>query len=314
MGDYMTYTCSYVKMFQPLLLIMPSNSYWRMLINLLPPTSITWLKDVTLVHGTQWGMIQTANSRNTSSSLPTWVRLMGHLWVHVPWPCSLGPLLKLVCTHPTTMQRAWTCTTWAIDLLSTTFQVWDLLVWDHPTCGLVWIIRKDQTGCTCKIQAWCAILPTVACPRLLGINRGQKLLDTPILPPMLSIRCLQQSARSCPCLHVPLFHTQTPMAELSWLPCWKAQRCWPYSSCQPPLDLLLVPLISAWATCSSRGPRQGLAATQLTPLSSLPLPLRFSCCILQETMGQTTSLHNRQTCSPKVELTFSYGALQQLFI
>lgn len=154
----------------------------------------------------------------------------------------------------------------------------------------------------------------VAFPRPWGINRGQKLLDTPTLPPMLSIKCLQQSAHSCPCRHGPLFHTQTLMAEHTWLPCWRAQRCWPYSSCQPPLDLLLVPLISAWATFSSRGPHQGLAASQLTPLSSLPLPLRFSCCILQETMGQTTNLHNRQTCSLKVELTFSYSVLQQLFI
>lgn len=141
----------------------------------------------------------------------------------------------------------------------------------------------------------------VESPLQWGINHGQKLLDTPTLLLMPSIKCLQRSAPPGPCRHVPLFPTQTPLAGHAWLPCCKARRCWPCSSCQPLLDPLLVPLISTWATFSSLGPHQELAASQLTPLSSLPLPLRFSCCVLPETMGQTASLPNRQTCSPKTQ-------------
>lgn len=141
----------------------------------------------------------------------------------------------------------------------------------------------------------------VESPLQWGINHGQKLLDTPNLLPMPSIKCLQRSAPRGPCPHVLLFPTQTLLAGHAWLPCCKAQRCWPCSSCQPLLDPLLVPLISTWATFSSLGPHQELAASQLTPLSSLPLPLRFSCCVLLETMGQTASLPNRQTCSPKTQ-------------
>lgn len=142
-------------------------------------------------------------------------------------------------------------------------------------------------------------------PLQWGINHGQKLLDTPTLLPMLSIKCLQRSVPQGQCPHVPLYPTQTPLAGHAWLPCWKAQRCWPCSSCQPLLDPLLVPLISTWATFSSLGPHQELASSQLTHRNSLPLPLRFSCCVLLETMGQTASLPKRQTCSPKVDLTFS---------
>lgn len=163
-------------------------------------------------------------------------------------------------------------------------------------------------GCACKSQTWLtsATLIMVESPRQWGINHGQKLLDTPtLLLPMPSIKCLQQSARRGPCPLVPLFPTQTPLEGHAWLPCWKALRCSPCSSCQPLLDPLLVPLISTWATFSSLGPYQELAASQFTPLSSLPLPLRFSCCTLPETMGQTASLPNRQTSSPKVDLTFS---------
>ncbi len=162
-------------------------------------------------------------------------------------------------------------------------------------------------GCACKIQTWStsAALVMVEFPLQWGINHGRKLLDTPTLLLMPSIRCLQQSVHRGPCLLVPQFPTQTPQAGHAWLPCWKAQRCWPYSSCQPLLDPPLVPLISTWATFSSLGPHQELAASQFTPLSSLPLPLRFSCCTLLETMGQTASLPNRQTSSPKVDLTFS---------
>lgn len=133
------------------------------------------------------------------------------------------------------------------------------------------------------------------------INHGQKLLDIPILLPMPSTKCLQRSVPLGPYPHVPLYPTQTPLAGHAWLPCWKAPRCWPCSSCQPLLGPLLVPLISTWATFSSLGPHQELAASQLTLLSSLPLPLRFSCCVLLETMGQTASLPNRQTCSPKAQ-------------
>lgn len=134
-----------------------------------------------------------------------------------------------------------------------------------------------------------------------GINLGQKLQDTPTLLPTPSIKCLQGSAHRGPCPHVPLVPTQTPLAGHAWLPCWKAQRCWPCSSCQPPPDPPLVPLISTWATFRSPGPHQELAASQLTPLSSLPLPLRFSCCVLLKTMGQTANPPNRQTCSPKAQ-------------
>lgn len=136
-------------------------------------------------------------------------------------------------------------------------------------------------------------------PLQWGINLGQKLLDTPTRVPMPSIKCLQRSVPRAPCHHAPLSPTQTPLAGHAWRPCWKAQRCWPCSSCQPLLDPLLVPRISTWATFSSPGPHQELAASQLPPLSSLPLPLRFSCCVLLETMGQTASLLDRQTRCPK---------------
>lgn len=97
----MTNTYFYVTIY-----ILYSNRYQFLTIDLSPPTSIAWLRDVMLVLGTQWAMIQTTNSLNTISSLPTWVQLMDHLWAHVPWPCSLDPLLKLACTHPTTIQTA----------------------------------------------------------------------------------------------------------------------------------------------------------------------------------------------------------------
>lgn len=161
--------------------------------------------------------------------------------------------------------------------------------------------------CACKIPTlWTsAALVMVEFPLQWGKNHGQKLLEFPTHLLMPSIKCLQRSAPQGPCPHVPLLPIQTHLVGHAWLPCWKAQRCWPCSSCQPLLDPLLVLLISAWATFSSLGPHQELAASQLNPLSSLPLPLRFSCCVLPETMGQTASLPNRQTCSPKVDLTFS---------
>lgn len=275
--------------------------------------SIAWWKDLTWVLGIQWVLILINFSLHTSTL--TWVQLMAHLWALVQWPSSLDLLLKPACTHPTTVRRGTLCTPWVTDTqgrkghISTTTQAWGLLVWAFPTCGLVWItrVRRDPVECACRIPTWSTSATAVMVESHLqwDINHGRKLLDILTLLIIPNTKCLQRSVLRGPCPHVPLYPTQTPLAGHAWLPCWKAQRCWPCSSCQPLLDPLLVPLISTWATFNSLGPHQELAASQLTPPSSLPLPLRFSCCVLPETMGQTASLPNRQTRSPKVDLTFS---------
>lgn len=141
----------------------------------------------------------------------------------------------------------------------------------------------------------------VVCPLQQGTNPGQKLLDTPTLRPMPSIRCLLQAASQDTCPPVSLGPVQSCQAKVAWPRCWKAQKCWRYSSFQPPLDPPPLPLIHTWDSVSSLGPRKELAEAQLSPLSHFLLDMSLSCHILFQTMSPTGSLPSRHTHRPKAQ-------------
>ncbi|KAK7891372.1 hypothetical protein WMY93_023335 [Mugilogobius chulae] len=91
-------------------------------------------------------------------------------------------------------------------------------------------------------------------PLQWGTNLGLKLLDTPTLLLMPSIKCLLQAAPQDQGLLVSLFLVQSCQAEPAWLQCWKVQKCWLYNSCQRLLEPPLLPHIHTRATMSSLAP------------------------------------------------------------